>query len=385
MPDDGEPRRGPSRRPGAPGSTTGPRRTSGDAGGDEHDRDDEAAEADDPAEQQSRCRGRADRRGRGRWPGRGATPATIRPMPTNSCSRPSTAPRSSSVVPGRAGAAPPAGWRWRRRRRPAGRPAALPGAARDPAGSEPPTRAATALAATARRGPLVGSWPSSSSTGPRWSCRIHRTKGVSRRPAIALSRDFRSRGRRDCTAPSAASVTSRVPPSVGLHAGRVLHGAARAAGDGEQHDVGVRQVVGDPVEDRRRVERDGRRRRTCCPRRVAGGAGSATELAADVDVRRHAASPPRRRHEQVDDLRRGVDLEVLLRAARARPRRRRSPARSGRRAGRAGASSSSPPQPAGTATASSADGDQRHDAATVDRLTPPSPPARSSGGGGCAR
>ena len=101
-------------------------------------------------------------------------------------------------------------------------------------------------------------------------------------------------GSTDCTVPSAASVTSSVPPSSDCTPAVYCDRAARAAGDREQHDVGVRQLVGHAVEDGRRVERRAPTAANVLPAALAGGPVCG-ERAADVHVRRHRGRRRRRR------------------------------------------------------------------------------------------
>ena len=158
----------------------------------------------------ARCRGRADRRGRSRSPGRAATPPTIRPMPMNSCSRPPTARRSSSVV--------------------AWRPRGVAGGvsletAPPPRGAGPLVGGATTGAGRCRRAVPTPRGAAAAGGSPRDRPRAvfffdgpqvvmpgsTVPRGCRATPPWPLSRDF-SAGSTDCTVPSAPSVTSSVPP-----------------------------------------------------------------------------------------------------------------------------------------------------------------------------
>ena len=166
------------------------------------------------------------------------TPAAIRPMPRNSCSRPPTAPRSSSVACSRRPRAAGVAWRWTSPDRRSARTGTAAGAA------------ATSCLAAALGRLLLRRAPRghARSTVPR-GCRDPRHRFVNMGGSAAGV--DRLHGRRRVRARRRACRRRRTARR------RVLHGAAGAADDREQHDVGVGQLVGDPVEDRRRVERDG--------------------------------------------------------------------------------------------------------------------------------
>ena len=295
-----------------------------DADGDQHDRHDEAAEPDEPADQ--RLDARAERAGevevdRQAEQDAADDEADADELVLAAVDRPRAARRwrRRGGRRWRAGVVGAASTRARRDASAAACAVSRSTCATSAPDDELAGRAAVASRRRARRRRASSMDPRWSWPGPRYQAGCHADRG------IPLTSRVSSPGSTERTAPSGPSMTSSAPPAVGLHDDRVLHRAARPPTIDEQRRRRSRRARRRP----RRGSSSGSNVDASAAANVSPSAAPAARRPAPARRRRRrtaiAGVPPSSADEQVDELRRGVDLEVLLRRRRARPRRPRSP------------------------------------------------------------